>query len=247
DNPLFSVYRNTYNTNTNRILGNTYFNASLTKDLSLNYKIGVDAYTNQNQQIYDLGSIGNDASDGTGQLNRTTTNYLQVYSDLILKYFKDFGKIDLNAFIGYNNWYNENRYNFLRGTDQTVPNLYNLGVYNNLYTSNVDAYNRSNAYFAEANLGYDNMIYLTLTGRSEYNTAFGKDSKRFFYPKADLSWIFSKVISQNDVLSFGKLRFAFSKAGVSPSLYSDRNYYLKPFLTDGFTNGNSFPYLNNQG
>ncbi len=247
DNPLFTVYRNPYTDYTNRILGNVYFNANITDGLSLSYKLGTDVYTTQTKQIYDLGSRGNDAANGIGQLNRSTNSYMQVYSDLILKYNKRFGDIDVNAFAGYNYWYQESRFNFLRGSDQAVPDLYNLDAYKTLYAYNSESYIRSQAVFAEANFGYKSFLYLTLTGRNEWSTPFGKGAKSFFYPKADISWVFSEHIPQNDILSFGKARVAFSKAGVAPSVYSNRNYYTKPFITDGFTNGNGFPYLGEVG
>ncbi len=247
DNPLFSAYRNPYTSITNRVMGNVYFDAKLADGLSLTYKLGTDAYNNQARQIYDLGSIGNDNSDGTGQLNLSAANYMQVYSDLILKYMKRFDKFDISAFVGHNYWYEEARNTFMRGTNQTVPEVYNFDVFNNLYASNLASFRRSNALFAEAQFGFDDMLYLTLTGRNEWSTTFGKGGKSFFYPKADLSWIFTKYIPQNDGLSYGKLRFAYSSAGIAPGVYSDRGYYAKPFLTDGYTNGNGFPYLGNQG
>lgn len=247
DNPLFTVNRNPYNSYTNRILGNTYLNADITKDLKFTYKIGVDAYGTETQQIYDLGSKGNDAADGSGQLNKSNTNYLQVYSDAILRYTKKFGDFDFGLMGGYNYWYSETRYNFMRGTTLTVPGVYNLGVASALYASNSDGFNRSQAFYGELNLGYKSFIYLNATARNEWNTAFGKTNNSFFYPNANLSWIFSEHIEQNSVLSYGKLRLAISKAGIPPNLYSDRNYYLQPFLTDGNTNGNGFPYLGQVG
>jgi TonB-linked SusC/RagA family outer membrane protein len=247
DNPLFTVNRNPYNSYTNRILGNTYFNADILPELKLTYKIGVDAYGNETKQIYDLGSKGNSAADGSGQINKSTTNYMQIYSDLILRYNKTFGDFGFGLMGGYNYWYSETRYNFMRGSGLTVPNVYNLGVATDLYASNTDAFNRSQAFFGELNLSYKSFLYFNATARNEWNTAFGKNSKSFFYPTANLSWIFSEHIPANDILSYGKLRLALSKAGIPPSLYSDRNYYLQPFITDGNTNGNGFPYLGQVG
>lgn len=247
DNPLFTVYRNPYNSYTNRILGNVYANANITKDLTASYKIGVDAYTTETQQIYDLNSKGNDNADGTGQVNKSTTNYMQIYSDLILKYNKRFGDFNLGVLAGYNYWYNESRYNFMRGTVLSVPNFYNLGNASTLYASNTDQFDRSQAFYGELNLSYKSFLYLNASARNEWNTAFGRTNNSFFYPNANVSWVFSEHIQRNDWLTYGKLRLALSKAGIPPYLYSDRNYYAKPFLTDGNSNGNGFPYLGQNG
>ncbi len=247
DNPLFSVNRNPYDSYIDRVFGNTYFTANIMKELVLTYKIGVDAYGKQDRQIYDLGSKGNDASDGTGQVNKSSTNFLQVYSDLILRYNKRFGDFDFGAMAGYNYWYTETRTSFIRGTQLSVPDFYNLNNAATLYASNTDGYQRSQAIYGELSLGYRSFLYLTLTGRNEWNTSFGKGGKSFFYPTANMSWIFSEHIPSNNFLSYGKLRAAISKAGIPPQIYADRNYYLQPFLTDGSTNGNGFPYLGQSG
>jgi TonB-linked SusC/RagA family outer membrane protein len=247
DNPLFSVYRNPYTSYTNRIVGNTYLGADITKELKLTYKIGVDAYGTETQQIYDIGSRGNGAADGAGQLNKSNTNYMQVYSDLMLKYSKRFGDFDFGAMAGYNYWYAETRYNFMRGSTLTVPNVYNLGVASSHYASNSNTFNRTQALFGEINLSYKSFIYLNLTGRNDWSTTFGKTNNSFFYPNANLSWIFSEHIEPNNILTYGKLRLAASKAGVPPVPYYDRNYYSQPFITDGNTNGNGFPYLGQVG
>lgn len=247
DNPLFSVYRNPYDSYVDRVYGNTYFNANILKELVLTYKIGVDAYGKQNKQIYDLGSQGNDAADGTGQINKSSSNFLQVYSDLILRYNKKFGDFDFGAMVGYNYWYKESRDAFIRGSQLSVPNFYNLDNAATIYASDADEFQRSQAIFGELNFGYRSFLYLNLTGRNEWNSSFGKDGKSFFYPNANLSWIFSEHIPQNDILSYGKLRLAISKAGIPPIPYSDMNYYARPFLTDGFSNGNGFPYLGQGG
>jgi len=247
DNPLFTVYRNPYNSYTNRILGNVYANATITKELTASYKIGLDAYSTETQQIYDLGSKGNDNADGTGQVNKSATNYMQIYSDLILKYNKRFGDFNFGLLGGYNYWYSETRYDFMRGTSLSVPNFYNLGNASTLYASNNDVFNRSQAVYGELNLSYKSFLYLNASARNEWNTAFGKTNNSFFYPNANLSWVFSEHIQPNNILSYGKLRLAISKAGVPPVPYTDRNYYAKPFLTDGNTNGNGFPYLGQNG
>lgn len=247
DNPLFTVYRNPYTSVTNRMYGNTYLNANVTKDLTASYKIGVDAYNTETRQIYDLGSQGNDAADGTGQVNKSSTMNMQVYSDLILKYQKRFNDFNFGLLGGYNYQYFENRYTFSRGSGLTVPNFYNLSNASALYASNEETYRHSQAFYGELNLSYKSFLYLNVSARNEWNTAFGKTNNGFFYPNANLSWVFSEHIKRNNFLTYGKVRAAIAKAGIGPDSYSDRNYYAKPFLTDGNTNGNGFPYLGQNG
>ncbi len=69
----------------------------------------------------------------------------------------------------------------------------------------------------------------------------------FFYPSATLSWVFTELTKDVDWLSFGKLRYAYSQAGISPEPYNTKTYFAKPSLTDGSTDGLTFPYLGANG
>src|SRR4029077_11937387 len=102
-----------------------------------------------------------------------------------------------------------------------------------------------NGVFAEATIGYNGFLYATITGRNDWTTAFGRYGRSIFYPKADIAWVFSENISRNDFLTYGKIRAAYSDAGLGPEpyKYSQITYFTQPFITDGFTNGNSFPYI----
>lgn len=250
DNPLFTVYNNPYTNQTDRFFGNVYANAKLSDNWSINWKVGTDEYSTQTRQIFDIGSTANDAADGTGQINRSTSNFRQLYSDFFLKYDKYLTeKLELNAFIGYNFWYQEATAAFERGRNLLVPGNFNFQNTQNYYVSNSEVYQRTQAIFGEATLGYNSRFYLTVTGRNDWTTAFGPAGRSLFYPKADLSYVFSESIPKNDILSYGKIRVAYSDAGTGPDPYTyiRTTYFTQPFITDGYTNGAGFPYLGQGG
>jgi len=250
DNPLFSAYHNTYNDQTNRLFGNVYANAKLSKTWSINWKLGTDFYNTSARQVFDLSSTANDAADGLGQVNYSTIYNRTLYSDFILHYDKPLSeKFQLNAFVGYNFWYSEDASTFSRGRNLQVPGLYNLSNTSDYYASNTEDYIRTQGLFGDVSIGYNSLLYLTITGRNDWTTAFGMNGRSLFYPKADLSWIFSEHIPQNNFFSYGKARIAYSDAGFGPDAYTYTRqiYYTQPFITDGNTNGNSFPYLGQAG
>lgn len=250
DNPKFSVYRNPYTDNTNRIFGSVYTNISILKNLSLDWRVGVDYYNTDSKQIYDLSSTANDAADGSGQINLTNTSNSQLTSNLNLRY-KTFitRDLELNVLAGYNLWDNQSKYYFQRGSQIQVPGLYNLANTANLYSSNNEGYEQTNGLYGEIGFNYKSFLNLTIAGRNDWTTAFGRGGNSVFYPKVDLAWVFSEHIPTNNILSFGKLRMAYSDAGTGPDpyTYNKVTYFVKPFITDGYTNGNSFPYLGQGG
>lgn len=250
DNPLFTAFKNTYNDQTNRLLGNAYAVVSFTPFLNFTLKTGLDNYTTNSTQIYDLLSFGNDNSDGRGQVNRSSYTFNQRYTDAILRYSQTVAddKVELGASLGYNNWDQKTKNHFMRGRNFSLPNLYNFSNTSELYTSNGESFLQTNAVFGDFNLGLNNMVYLNLAGRNEWSTSFGRNAKSFFYPKAEVSFVFSELTNKAfKGLSFGKIRTAYAQSGISPLAYSDRNYYTAPFFTDGYTNGNSFPYNGQAG
>jgi TonB-linked SusC/RagA family outer membrane protein len=248
DNPLYSAYNNPYTDQTNRIIGNVFLDYKPFDFLDVNWKVGTDVYSTTTQQVYAISSFGNDNSDGTGQVNVSSLTNRDVSSNLIVKFNKQLSKdFGLDALVGHNFIYDESQSLFARGRTLTVPNYYNLNNAAELYSSNSSVYQKQSAVFLDATLNYKRMLYLNLTGRNEWNTAFGKSGKSFFYPKADVSWVFSELFKLPSWFSFGKIRAAYANTGIAPSPYSDRTYYGVPFFTDGYTNGNTLPYLGQAG
>ncbi|WP_207421655.1 SusC/RagA family TonB-linked outer membrane protein [Desertivirga brevis] len=249
DNPLFSSYRNPYKDETNRVFGNVYGDAKISDVFTLSLKVGSDAYGTLGDQIYAFSSRGNDYGDGSGQVNRTNVTFRNLYSDLLLKFDKKFGNNNfrVSGLLGGNINYSQFQSSFQRGRNISIPNFYNFSNFSELYVSNRDNYQRSRALLADVTLDYKNLLFLTLTGRNEWSSTFGKNSDGFFYPKADLSYVFSHLLKNRDIVSYGKVRFAYSNVGISPSVYADRTYYSTPTIADGMTNGFSFPYFGQTG
>jgi len=246
DNPFFSARYNPYNEENNRIIGNAYADVKLSDVFTVSWKVGSDVYGTGARKLYARSSRGNDAADGSGQVNRTHVDYRNLYSDLLLKFNKSFGannEFTLSGLVGGNYNYTQYQSSFERGRGLTIDNFYNFASASNLFVSNSESYRNSKAVFADATLDYKSIIFLTLTGRNEWSTTFGRDSKGFFYPKADIAYVFSSLIEDKKILSYGKVRFAYSNVGISPGVYSTGLVYNVPSIADGLTNGLNFPYL----
>lgn len=250
DNPFYSVRYNPYNDETDRMLGNVYANVKLNDIFSVTGRVGSDMYATQGRQIYEISSRGNDLADGAGQINKTSVNFRNLYGDLLLNFNTSIGRSQLfsvKGLVGANYNYTQYREVFARGRNLALPGFYNLGNSKDRYVSDDESYYHSRALFVDATFDYNSIVFLTLTGRNEWSTTFGKGSKGFFYPKADLSYVFSSLIPNQGVISYGKVRVAYSNVGIAPDPYSDKTYFIQPLIADGFTNGFSFPYLGEIG
>ncbi|MGQ0646084.1 MAG: SusC/RagA family TonB-linked outer membrane protein [Gemmatimonadaceae bacterium] len=76
-------------------------------------------------------------------------------------------------------------------------------------------------YFAQEQLGYKNVAFLTLGGRYDFASAFGSNAPGVFYPKASLSVVPSDLASWNSPLGLNtlRLRAAWGQSGRQPGAF----------------------------
>ncbi|MBC8152375.1 MAG: TonB-dependent receptor, partial [Bacteroidetes bacterium] len=89
-------------------------------------------------------------------------------------------------------------------------------------------------------LGYEEWLYLTLTGRNDWSSTLPAANRSFFYPSASLSYVFTDMPGlkgNTGALSSGKLRLAYGQTGNSP-----QPYFTLPRLVPQATTGGGFGY-----
>ena len=250
DNPLFTINRNPFDSEVNRLLGNAQINFNFNKHLNLSYKAGIDSYTDERRQIFSVSSYQNNSGNGVGEVSFNDLIVADFYADLILSGAYDFNETHaLNYTLGHNIFYKNYSDLFSRGEGFSVKRgYYNLDNTTNRYSSNYDENEFSTAFFGQLEYNYNDEVYLTVTGRRESSSTFGEKNRTFFYPSFSGSWLFNKTLNlENSWLNFGKIRASYAEVGITPDPYRNRNFYTNPFFTDGFTNGLSFPYGNTNG
>ncbi len=246
DNPYWSAYENPFTDDVNRFMGNIAVTYTPLKFLTATYRIGTDYYTDHRKQVFAIGSW--DPPQPTGEIWENDKKFRELNGDFLITLKHKFGS-EFNGSITLGNNFNErvSQDLFARGRDLGVPNFYSLSNAANLYASQTNATWRSAALFFDANIDYKSMVFLGITGRNEWSSTFGPNKTNFFYPSVSASFVFSDLIGDNKILSFGKLRVSSSKVGINPLIYSSRTYYVSAFFTDGFTDGISFPFLGQNG
>ena len=114
---------------------------------------------------------------------------------------------------------------------------------------------RTFSMFASVEYGFKNMLYLSLTARNDWLSTLDAHSTEFnagdisvFYPSSSLSFVFTELMEDNDILSFGKARVSFAQVGGgAPSAYLTGTNFTATSIGDGWTNGISFPFLGQTG
>ena len=82
--------------------------------------------------------------------------------------------------------------------------------------------NKNFGVYAQEQLALNNRIFLTAALRGDGNSAFGKNFKAVYYPKASLAWVLSEesFLSNLKWLTQFKVRGAWGRAGQQPDVFS---------------------------
>lgn len=213
-NPIATLKNITNRTNTFRLLGNIYGDYTLTKGLTARVSIGTDLINNK-QNFYVPSSIyqgANTNSTGTAAigtkfvntwLNENTLNYSTVIGK----------KHNLNAVAGFTQQYYRSEA-VTSGSQQFVSDDL---TYNDLSTGSVYTKPTSNtaewglqSFLGRVNYSYAQKYYLTITGRGDGSSRFGKNNKWGFFPSAALAWNLNKesFLASSNYISNLKLRLS---------------------------------------
>ena len=90
-----------------------------------------------------------------------------------------------------------------------------------------------NSMFISAELGYRSMLYLTLTGRNDWDSALhGTAQISFFYPSVGVSAVISEMAKMPQMINYLKVRASWASVGsaIEPNLSSAWRYEYNPAL-----------------
>ena len=245
DNPLWSAYHNPNKTNLGRLTGSVAVDYLPLDWLTFTVRVGTDMYNDTRKQIWDISSQN---FDPRGEIWEANVRHEELNTDFLARINKRFGEISTNLTVGSQLNHRADNTLVSRGSVLAAAGYYNLKNASILYADKTDLTRRVAGVFGSLDIGYKDLLYLTLGGRNDWASTFGPRAKNsFFYPNAALSFVLTEMLPQSEILSYLKFRASYAQAGREPAIYSSRTYYGRPTFTDGFTNGVSFPYLGQNG
>jgi len=254
DNPFWIVNNTPFEDNVNRFLGNVNVGYQISPWLNVGAKIGTDFYTDNRVQRYEIGSRGNPA----GQVLEDNYNYRHTDSYYTLSGGGNLtDNFSLSYTTGINTFVQNLKNNFVQGDGLTFFGFPELGNTSGVVSSVSNTNIRTAGVYGSVDFGFQNFLYLTLTGRNDWtstlidpNSDFDPSAISFFYPSASLGIVFSEKLNI-PVLSLGKLRVSYAEVGGgAPGAYSTTTAFTQPLpnagtindVSDGWTNGIGFPF-----
>ena len=239
-NPYFILKKNGNNNNEDRIYGDLEFGYNFAKNLSATYRLGGDI---MNTQLKSWRAIinpkGNNEFTSIYEpgLNSESSGYvMQLNSDLILSYNKDFRDISVNILAGQNLNQRSSKSIYAQVNNQTIADFYQLS---NTSESPVagESYGirRLTGIFGDLDLSYKSMLFLSFTARNDWSSTLPKGNNSFFYPGVNASFIYSELLPKlSKILSYGKLRMSWTRVGNDAPPYSVYNVFVSGGHSDGY-------------
>jgi TonB-linked SusC/RagA family outer membrane protein len=241
-NPYWSLENNYNHTNSKQIYGKLQVDIKPIKELTLSYRMGFD-YTDYDIKMgapqikLDDALINEDYGYAPSNMNQSGYVYAaygrryELNHDFLANYAKKFlnGKLDVNVNAGVN--MNERGSTSMTGQTDDLTFFTGFWDLSNGATKTTLGESQSKrrlvGLFGDVTLGWDDMVYLNVTARNDWSSTLPLEKNSFFYPGATLSWIFTRLIPENKVLTFGKLRVAYGKTGNDAAPYRTGVTYVQ--------------------
>ncbi|MRI01123.1 SusC/RagA family TonB-linked outer membrane protein [Kriegella sp. EG-1] len=210
-NPYFATYQSERSDIRDRVITSGSLRYDLTDWLYASGRIGMDFYTRRNTALTPEGigyNLGGSRSEGSTQVR-------EVNIDWMLGVNKDFGKFNMNAFVGANQMKRKYERIDANGTGFNVQ--FFDAINNTAQKSFGYGFSESgiNSMYGSAEFSYNGILYLTGTARNDWFSVLNPAYNSIFYPSVGGSWIFSDTFgTKPSWLSFGKLRASWAQSGI---------------------------------
>ncbi|MEO5944565.1 MAG: SusC/RagA family TonB-linked outer membrane protein [Ferruginibacter sp.] len=229
DNPFWAAKYNTVNTVSERIIANTHLDYQMSKWAKVDLGVGTDISQLSRTEIQEVSSRG-----GLGTLKLTDYRKQEVQANLLFTFSPNTGdnfttKIlagtdfnqRLSTSLSTNGGFQGGGGYIVRGI-HTIQNFLPADV----RTGNGYSLKRILGVLAEADFGYKNFAFVTLTGRNDLSSTLPVQNRSYFYPSISGSLIFTDALKiPKGFLEYGKLRGGWAKVGSDTDPYNVYNTF----------------------
>ena len=239
DNPYFSISRNRLDSRTVRFFPNLGLTVTPFSFGYFKTNIGVDNYTNSNLIMrhpesavgFTNNGILDNAVDVTRNINTQTLFNFNKY---------DLGKnFTISGLVGHALSDSKSTVNAESGRNFLDPNFVSINNTDVLtrFARTTVAQRRLVSAFGQAQIGYRDYLFVTVTGRNDWTSTIPIERNSFFYPSVQSSFILSDAVPSIGRLMTAKLRASYAEVGKDA-----RPYAYRPSLESKTTTGGGYGY-----
>lgn len=241
-NPYFIINENGNELENDRVYGNFTTDYKINDDMHLTWRIGQDV-DNSSIKIWNAKAIPEDGSPNStkqdifGNVIEQSTSQRELNSDLTFNINKKLN--DTWEVGGIAGWNVNNRY-FKRQTAEVtsldIPNFYNLA--NSSEDPQASTFlqrRRLYGLYGQAEVAFNNYLFLTLTARNDWSSTLPEDNNSFFYPGATLGFILTDAFPVlENFADYMKIRTAWGRTGNDAQPYLINSVIIPANVRFGF-------------
>ncbi len=226
NNPVYTIERVASDNIVNRFIGKGEIRYEPLSWLNFTARTGLDTYTDERSDFFPFYSAG---ENNGGRFTKETITRKQVNFDLIGRaFFNLTSDIKLNALLGMG--MNESRLDDHGATSRSFVNPFSPPQLPNglVVPFNQFAKERSSGIYSTLGFELYDQVFVNLSARQDYLSTLPEGKNDVFYPAADVSWQFSKLIRDKATFSSGRVRFGYGQVGRGPAPYLTSQVFFQP-------------------
>lgn len=244
-NPWYVLSEHGNRLNEDRILGNIGLDYKVNSWINASWKLGSDISNAQIDQWRAItkmeGFNSTNSNSDPGRVSNQSIMTREFNSDLLLTFIRELSPdLEINGIAGWNVNQRNSQSLLAQVIGLDIPYFYQIS--NSSSTPTVDeskSIRRLQGLYASVDLNYRDYLYLTVTGRNDWSSTLPKENNSFFYPGANVSFVFTEFLkSAEKILPFGKLRIGWAQTGNDAPEYSINSVFVGAQQADGFRNLN---------
>ncbi len=217
ENPWWTTFEKINIFTRDNIYGKVQLDWKINNDFSFLIRSGIDNVIENYEfrQSFGKRAFADRIRSGDGQFTTSNAANLQMNSDAIVTFNKNVGKFNISASAGANYAYtNSNQYD-QNANALSMPNLFQMqNAFPGTLTS-VYAWSTSPSYsvYGTADLGWNNQLFVGVTGRNDWKGNLAEEKINYFYPSISASWVVSETFHLPEVIDLLKVRVGLADVG----------------------------------
>lgn len=211
-NPYWVMNHDRNDDQRNRLLGFVKLDYQLTDELSVFARVGGD-FTNQ--KIETVNQFGH-WFYGQGRFNFSENTESEINTEFLATYNKSINSdFNLTVNVGGNQRVSKSERQSIFGEGFKIPTQATVASATTLipdYT--FERTKKVSSLYASAQLSYQDILFLDITGRNDWSSTLPEANRSFFYPSASLSVLVNEVFEMdNSLVNLAKVRVSWAQVG----------------------------------
>lgn len=199
----------------NRFISSLTTRYQVTKDLSVQGRVGLDKFYDNNDRKIFPGSptqlVGGQSLSGDYSSN--VYNSTEINVDGLITYTKKINKIGFSISAGSAFFRRNTIFESQSAGGLDIPYLFKSSNGKTVSTDRAVGNKEIQSVFGTGQLSYNDYLFLDVTARNDWSSTLPVANRSYFYPSLSLSAVLSDMVKLPELFSYAKLRASYAKVG----------------------------------